>query len=120
MGLRKTILLSVSLLLLVFLTGCASTTGNSVDNTDAGSSENKVEIRGFAFEPGTLTVKAGTTVTWTNLDSSTHTVDSDNGDWASGDLSINETYSKTFDEPGTYAYHCGIHPEMTGVIEVTQ
>lgn len=120
MGSIKTILLSVFLLVLVFLAGCASTTGNDVNNTDTTTSENKVEIRGFAFEPGTLTVNVGTTVTWTNLDSATHTIASDDGDWESNDLAVNGTYSKTFDSPGTYTYHCSIHPEMTGTIEVTQ
>jgi plastocyanin len=77
-----------------------------------------VKIQGFAFDPPTLTVKAGTKVTWTNNDSAGHTVVSDAGDWASGDLATGATFSHTFDTPGTFTYHCGVHPAMKGKIIV--
>ncbi|MEV7780860.1 cupredoxin family copper-binding protein [Kitasatospora sp. NPDC088351] len=83
---------------------------------------NAVTIKNFAFSPATLTVKAGTTVTWTNTDSDAHTVTSKQGSGGplqSAALATNDTYSYTFTAPGTYAYYCTIHPFMTATVEVT-
>lgn len=79
-----------------------------------------VDIAGFAFDPSSLTIEAGSTVTWTNSDAATHTVTSDDGTFDSGDLANGESFSFTFDEPGTYTYHCEIHPDMTAEIIVTE
>ena len=76
-----------------------------------------VDIKGFAFDPKTVTVKVGQTVTWTNQDSVTHTVTGDGG-IDSGDLSKGKSYSKTFDAEGTFDYHCTPHPQMTGKVIV--
>jgi plastocyanin len=76
-----------------------------------------VEIKNFAFEPKTVTIKVGQTVTWTNQDSATHTVAGDGG-IDSGDLSKGKSYSKTFDTEGAFDYHCSIHPSMTGQVIV--
>jgi plastocyanin len=71
------------------------------------------------FEPPALTVPAGTTVRWTNHGQHKHTVTSDRGDWGSKGLGPAETYSYTFTRPGTYAYHCEVHPEeMRGTVVV--
>ena len=77
-----------------------------------------VEIADFAFSPEELTVDAGTTVTWTNADGPPHTASADDGSFDSGRLEQGDSYSEAFDEPGTYAYHCEIHPRMTGTIVV--
>ena len=78
-----------------------------------------VTIAGFAFEPGTLTVKVGATVTWTNKDSATHTVVWQDGSQGSGSLKAGGApYARTFDTPGTFAYACGIHASMTGTVVV--
>ena len=79
-----------------------------------------VQVVDFAFEPGTLTVPAGATVTWTNAGSRPHTVTADDGSFDSGRLDPGEQFSQTFDQPGTFAYHCGFHPEMQGTIVVTE
>src|SRR5215207_3024501 len=79
-----------------------------------------VQVVDFAFEPGTLTVPAGATVTWTNAGSRPHTVTADDGSFDSGRLDPGEQFSQTFDQPGTFAYHCGFHPEMQGSIVVTE
>jgi plastocyanin len=60
----------------------------------------------------------GTTVTWTNKDQVEHTVTSDNGIFDSGFLSQNEPWSYTFNEPGTFTYHCEPHPFMTAQVIV--
>ena len=82
---------------------------------------NAVSISGFAFAPASLTVKAGTTVTWTNKDSDAHTVTSQGtgGPLGSAALSTGQSYSFTFTKPGTYSYLCTIHPFMTATVTVT-
>lgn len=82
---------------------------------------NAVAITGFAFSPGALTVKVGTTVTWTNKDSDAHTVTSQGsgGPLQSKALATGETYSYTFTTAGTFSYLCTIHPFMTATVTVT-
>jgi plastocyanin len=78
-----------------------------------------VSIRDFSFDPGQITVAPGTTVTWTNEGPSPHTTTADDGSWDSGELQQGEDFSFTFDKPGTYTYHCSIHPDMTGSVKVS-
>src|SRR5215207_2353686 len=79
-----------------------------------------VQVVDFAFEPGTLTVPVGATVTWTNAGGRPHTVTADDGSFDSGRLDPGEQFSETFEQPGTFSYHCGFHPEMQGSIVVTE
>jgi len=79
-----------------------------------------VTIQNFAFSPSTLTVSPGTKVVWTNQDSTDHTVVSDTGAWPdSKSLATGQTFSVTFSKPGTYPYHCSIHPNMTANVVVS-
>ena len=71
------------------------------------------------FSPKTLTVRAGTTVTWFNGDTVIHTITSDTGLFDSGNRAPGAFYNHTFAQAGTYAYHCTPHPSMTGTIVVT-
>jgi plastocyanin len=78
-----------------------------------------VSIDNFTFTPQKLTVKAGTTVTWTNKDDIPHGIAASNNAFTrSKALDTNDSYSFTFATPGTYAYFCYIHPHMTGTIVV--
>ncbi len=78
-----------------------------------------VSIDNFTFTPQTLTVKAGTTVTWTNRDDIPHGIAADQQRFArSKALDTDDSYSFTFTTPGTYQYFCYIHPHMTGTIVV--
>src|SRR2546429_619016 len=77
-----------------------------------------VDIANFAFSPAAITVKAGTTVTWTNRDEDAHTV-AISGSPVSRPLQTGETYTHTFAQPGTYSYLCTIHPTMRGTVVVT-
>lgn len=79
----------------------------------------EVTIVDFAFEPTTLDVSAGATVSWTNTGQVVHTVTADNGAFNSGEMSPGATVTGTFDTPGTYTYHCSIHASMTGTLIVT-
>jgi plastocyanin len=82
---------------------------------------NAVAIQNFAFSPATLTVRVGTTVTWTNRDADAHTVTSQHsGPLRSKALDTGQAYSFTFTTPGSYPYLCTIHPFMTGTVEVTR
>jgi plastocyanin len=79
-----------------------------------------VHVSNYQFAPDTLTVKAGTQITWLNDGPEIHTVSSlQNGPLNSGPININEIYTFTFIQPGQYAYHCVLHPVMTGMITVT-
>ena len=81
--------------------------------------EMTVSIQDFSFSPAQMTVAPGTTVTWTNEGPSPHTTTADDGSWDSGTLQQGEDFSFTFDKPGTYTYHCSIHPDMTASVKVS-
>ncbi len=103
---------------LFFACTSSTTPATNPAKTAPAPSGNAVTMSNFAFSPATLTVKAGTTVTWTNKDSATHTATSDTGAFDSGNLSKGATFSYTFNTSGTFAYHCTIHPSMKGTIIV--
>ena len=111
------------------LVACSSSSGTGSTMTapsggGGGGASADVTIQDFTFSPATLTVKVGTTVTWTNTGPSAHTTVSDKGVWTSGTLaapgggggygggggSAGGTFSYTFMTAGTFAYHCAIHP----------
>ena len=85
---------------------------------DGSPGANEVWIKGMAFGPSTITISAGTTITWTNKDAVAHTVTSDNGLFDSGSITGNSTYSRQFPTAGTYPYHCTPHPAMTATVVV--
>ena len=79
-----------------------------------------VEIKNFQFNPATLNITKGTTVTWTQKDSVQHTVTATSGEnFDSGNLNQGQTFSYTFNEVGTVVYGCTNHPTMSGTIIVT-
>jgi Icc protein len=75
-------------------------------------------IDNFAFAPKELTVKAGSTVKWTNKDDTPHTVTSDDGAFASPVMDTDQKFQFTFQKTGKFPYHCKLHPTMTGVVVV--
>jgi plastocyanin len=78
-----------------------------------------VGIDNFTFNPQAVTVKAGTTVTWTNRDDIPHGIAATNNAFKrSQALDTDDSFSFTFTTPGTYQYFCYIHPHMTGTIVV--
>jgi amicyanin len=79
-----------------------------------------VSISDFKFNPATLTVPVGTTVTWTNKDEEPHTIAAKEGSFHSPGMDTNATYSFTFTTAGSYDYICSIHPFMTGTVVVTK
>ena len=93
--------------------------GGESAHAQAPVGANAVNIDGFAFVPATLTVKAGTTVTWTNNDEGPHTVVAGGGAFRSQALGSGGTYSFTFPAAGSFDYVCSIHPFMHGSVVVT-
>jgi len=81
--------------------------------------EAAVTIGDEGFDPETLEITVGTTVTWTNATSAPRTVTSHDGVFTSPGLVTDETFSYTFDTPGTYTYFDNYHPELEGTIIVT-
>jgi plastocyanin len=94
--------------------------GNNTNNNNPAPppSGNNVGIASMKFGPASLTVKAGTTVTWTNNDNMVHTVTADDGSFTSGDMNYGSTYSHTFNTVGTVAYHCTYHAAMKAAVVV--
>ena len=77
-----------------------------------------VTIDNFTFNPQRLTIKTGSTVTWTNKDDIPHALASVGALFRSKALDTDDNYSFTFTTPGTYQYFCSLHPHMTGTIVV--
>jgi plastocyanin len=105
------------------LTAFALTQGASpnlaASSADKPASGATVKIDNFSFGPATITIPAGSTVTWTNSDDVPHVVTSDdNKMFKSKALDTDDHFSFTFTKPGTYNYYCAIHPKMTAKIVV--
>lgn len=97
------------------MTGLGNTGGTG---GTSGPGVNEVFIQGMAFNPSTITVAAGTTITWTNKDAIAHTVTSLTNLFNSGNIGTGGTYSFTFTTAGSYSYYCAIHPTMTASVTV--
>ena len=78
----------------------------------------QIKIANFTFDPPTLTIKAGTTVTWVNTDDIPHLVSAKDGSFRSSALDTDDAYTQTFKKPGTVEYFCVLHPRMTGKVVV--
>ncbi len=97
--------------------------GNAADSQQepviSDEAQVTVDIQGFTFGPDDLTVGVGTEIVWENRDDAPHTATAE-GAFDSGQLERGDSYSLSFDEPGTYEYICTIHPYMTATIVVTE
>ena len=111
-------ILGVVLTVLTALAVAVSTRPGLAANTSDQSASATVKIDNFSFGPTSLTVAAGTTVTWTNNDDVPHTVVSDDKLFKSKALDTDDKFSYTFTKPGTYNYFCSVHPKMTAKIVV--
>jgi len=116
---RRFMLVFLVVFLAFAVTSCASSSNGSTDVTSNGNTGDQtpaVSIENFAFKPQVLTVQVGTTVVWTNNDTTAHNIKSNT--FNSPELKKGETFEFKFENPGTYDYSCGIHPTMTGKIIV--
>jgi len=87
---------------------------------EAAMAKNSVEMKDFAFSPKELTVKVGSTVTWTNNDLPGHSATADDKSFDTGVFSQGESATVTFDKVGTFSYHCTPHPNMKATIIVEE
>jgi len=135
-------ILGLGLLATVALVGCAGASSTPSASPTASPKPVAISIKGFAFNPATIEVTKGTTVTWTNEDTANHTVttgtppptaapvasgaspapspslSTGDGRINSGRIEATKTFSFTFNEVGTFAYFCAVHPRMVGTITV--
>ncbi len=107
----------------VAASGCGGSTSTGAGSgqpagTGTAGSAHRVIISGFAFHPSTLTVPAGTKVTFVNQDSTVHTA-TGSGGFDSGNLQHGQSYTYTFTKAGTYNYICSIHQYMHATVVVT-
>ena len=112
---------SIAVLTVALATGVGTITvgqKNILASAQQKPETTEVKIDNFSFGPGTLTVPAGTTVTWTNRDDIPHTVVSTDGVFKSKVLDTDEKFTYTFSKAGTFPYFCSIHPKMTGKVIV--
>ena len=99
---------------------CSKSYNNTGNPPPTGGTVVTVTISGMTFSPSTVTVKTGTTVVWKNNDVSVHTATSDDGStFNTGNIAIGYSGNITMSKVGTYPYHCTLHSNMTGVVEVT-
>ena len=102
-------------------TGTPATTVTPTATSTTGVCQSgvvQIDIQNFAFVPQTVTICQGATVRWTNLDTVPHTSTSDTTVWDSGVLNTGQSFSFTFNTIGSFPYHCEIHPDMHGTINV--
>lgn len=131
----RRVLTALILIAVVFLGACGgdeSSTSDTPATTAAKTDGTTVTMKLIAFKPDAITVDAGSTVTWKQTDPGVHTVTSGkveqgtggvteapDGAFDSGEIATGKSFSFTFDEPGTYAYFCSVHPAtMRGSVQV--
>lgn len=96
-----------------------SVESSTTSSNGASSADASVVMRQTSFVPGELTVPAGTTMTWTNDDTISHTTTSEDGIWDSGTMQPGDAFELTLDTEGTYVFICSIHPSsMRGTVTV--
>lgn len=108
MGLR--LLATLFAMSAFLLAGCSS----SSDHEDP-----EVNIHGNAFDPASITIKAGSHIHFNNHDSVSHTATSDTGAFDTGNIAGDSTGEAQFPRAGTFPYHCKVHPSMKGTVVVT-
>ena len=100
----------------------SSSSQSQSQTKQTATATNNVEISSFKFSPADITVKKGTTVTWTNEDSTAHTVTETDGKDGPKSSSLNQgqSFTFTYNTVGTFKYNCSIHTDMTGSVTVTE
>lgn len=88
------------------------------DSREASGVVVEVVIEDFTFKPATVEIFVGDTVMWTNFDSAPHTATGNEGEFDSGTLQTDESFSFTFEEAGSFDYICTVHPYMEGTVIV--
>ncbi len=123
-GVVLVVIVGAAIAVVAFMGKPSSHTPKAGQATEAPNEANAVTIQNYTFNPTPLRIKKGTTVTWTNKDIAKHNVVVDDGQPAGGPngplFGKGQTFSFTFNNAGTYSYHCSPHPYMKGAVEVTE
>jgi len=113
---------AVAICVLAVTTACGSSSSPTTPTSGGGNSVAIVSgastLTSTAFAPNPITVAVGSSVTWVNNDSVTHTSVANNGAWTSPPIAPGGSFSTAFMTAGTFAYHCSIHPGMIGTVTV--
>jgi plastocyanin len=108
-----------ALLCIISFSSLSALAGEMKDTDTIATSGNRIEIKDFAFNPQTITVKSGEKITWINRDEEPHTIVSVEKQFKkSSALDTDQKFTVTAGAPGTYTYYCSVHPKMTGTIVV--
>lgn len=110
-------ILVAAILLLVAAGGCGSD-GSTAESAMGSDGDGTVAIADFAYSPSSLTVDSGTTVSFPNRDSTSHTASANDGAFDTGTIEGGKSGSVTLEQPGTYRYYCLFHPFMKGTVTV--
>ena len=116
-----TISLPLSVASFLFLS-CSKNNNDLIDNSNIlihsteASIEHKVYMKNSTFFPATMTLTVGKPVAWINDDNMVHRVTADDGSFDSGDMQPGAGFTRTFQTPGTFPYHCIYHKGMTGTV----
>ena len=113
-----TMTIVVAVLALTLRTQAASPTTGSTHATVSHARHITVAIRNYNFAPKSLTVRAGTRVTWTNDDATAHTATANGGGFDTGTVAPKASHTVDFRHPGTFTYHCAFHAFMTATVTV--
>ena len=116
----RVLVMAVAVGLSTVLAACGGSDDESGAASGGASGGSAVTIEGFAFKPATITVAAGTEVTWSNKDTVAHNVKPDGGAFeTSPNILGDNVFRHTYGETGSFPYVCGIHNYMTGTVVVT-
>jgi plastocyanin len=115
----NTLIIKIAIAALLSGFSLSALAGELKDTGSSNAGQNKIEIKDFAFNPQTITVKSGEKITWINRDEEPHTVVSVEKQFKkSSALDTDQEFTITAGAPGTYTYYCSVHPKMTGTIVV--
>ncbi len=115
---RRILILFLSLILSAGI-GAKAKKGDSEKKDKSAENAHNVSIKSQKFEPATITVKPGETVTWKNDDDHDHAVVASDDSFKSGNLSHGETFEQKFETKGKFKYTCSYHPREKGTVVVT-
>lgn len=120
---NKIYMIVLTITLIVFAVNCKSSSEISDAPPPGNNNGNEISVQDSSFSPGTLTISVGTTVTWRHNGNTVHTVTSGDrgnpsGMFDSGDMNNGNTFQFTFNNTGTFSYHCIYHIGMNGTIIV--
>ena len=115
---KKNLIYLSAIMLAVITFACSCSSKSASVQPSTAPTATSVKIQNFAFVPDTMIVKTGTTITWTNVDAAPHTVTDLTGAFGSTNLATNATFKFAFTTPGTFTYHCTVHPMMKNAVVI--